>query len=258
MPEKIITKIIKNERIANNIYFMALQCETNIKDKVVPGQFANISVPGNELILSRPISINGFDNESNTFEFVYQLVGEGTKRLSVLKEGTSVSILAPLGNGFVKKDEKKILLIGGGVGVAPLKFVAKEYSNIRFDAIIGFKNSGMAYQLDEMKSVTDKLYVCTEDGSIGIKGFVTDALKTIDLSAYDAIYICGPKPMSKAVKNALSEDEQRKTLISMEERMGCGIGGCAVCACKVQLKGRETYLKVCKDGPVFDLSEVIL
>ena len=261
MAKMINAIVVHNRRLAKDIFEIAMQSLELKSFSFIPGQFVNIKIPNSpDLTLLRPMSINSFDGLNGYVNCVYQIVGEGTKRLSLVKPEDKIDILLPLGNGFnVAKYYKKILLIGGGIGASPLRAVAQTYfKKVSFDAVLGFKSKEYAYQLNEFKSLTDNLIITTEDGSMGIKGFVTDALPAIKENKYDAVFICGPKPMAGALKKYFSNSGLKEIFISMEERMGCGTGGCAVCACKIKRDGQETYAKVCKDGPVFYLSEVVL
>lgn len=261
MAKMICADVVHNKRLAKDIFEIAMHSSEMVNVSFVPGQFVNIRIPNSpDLTLMRPMSINSFDTLNGLVKCVYQIVGEGTRRLSLVEPEDKIEILLPLGNGFnVAPNYKKILLIGGGIGASPLAAVAEIFlKKVSFDAVLGFKSKDYVYQLDEFKSLTDNLIITTEDGSIGKKGFVTDVLPMTKESEYDAVFICGPKPMAAALKRYFSNSKIKDIYISMEERMGCGTGGCAVCACKIKRDGQETYAKVCKDGPVFYLSEVVL
>ncbi|MEZ4357658.1 MAG: dihydroorotate dehydrogenase electron transfer subunit [Eubacteriales bacterium] len=259
MAKMICASVFHNKRIAKDIFELKMYSSDLKNIGFVPGQFVNIKIPDSpDLMLLRPMSINSYDALNGFVTCVYQIAGEGTRRLSYIHPKDNIDILLPLGNGFnIKQSYKKILLIGGGVGVSPLRAVA-ETKKASFDAVLGFKSKDYACQLDEFSNLTDNLIIATEDGSMGVKGFVTDALNTVKETEYDAVFICGPRPMAGALKRYFSASKLKEIFISMEERMGCGTGGCAVCACKIKRDGHETYLKVCKDGPVFSLSEVVL
>jgi dihydroorotate dehydrogenase electron transfer subunit len=234
-----------------------------------PGQFAHVKLPGEALLLRRPVSFNHIDAKDGSATLVYQVKGEGTLLMSTLKKGGRLDVLAPLGRGFWKPEGmKKAALVGGGMGVAPLRMLPEAWPDVRFDAYIGFRGGQHAYQVDEFKALTGRLFLCSDDGSLGEKGFVTCLLDGIRTSGdYDAVYACGPAPMLKALQVLLkSMDDPRPKgfcqggfppcQASLEERMGCGIGACLVCNCMVRENGEWHYRRVCRDGPVFDLQEV--
>lgn len=249
-------RVISNEEIAKDIRWMKL--EFGMGKEVLPGQFLHIQVPGRtDLILRRPISINDYDANSGIIEIVYQVKGEGTKAIQDVQAGDQLDVLGPLGNGFRPGEERNIWIVGGGLGVAPLKYLPKRYPNIQFEAILGFRNQESAYQLEEFFKRCKTVDVLTEDGSIGEEGFVTKALqrKLVEEKQPDAIYLCGPMPMIGAVKKVLRGNSVR-ALVSMEQRMGCGIGACEVCTCAIHKDGALQQQRVCLEGPVFDLWEV--
>ena len=252
MPAKIHAEVLYNRCIAQNIYQMGVE-RSEYQGEILPGQFAHIQLPqSEERILKRPISFHAYDG--HTAEFIYQVTGEGTRRLSEVKSGEFLTMLLPLGNGFPMKEEyQRILVIGGGVGISPLRPVVQMRE---CDAILGYKSLASAYQVEFYQNACTKTLIATEDGTLGQKGFVTDLLGELELSVYDAIFICGPAPMLRALKPMLAGIND--VYVSMEERMGCGMGGCAVCACQVEQEGKTTYKKTCLDGPVFPLAEVVL
>ncbi|HAN21384.1 MAG: dihydroorotate oxidase [Clostridiales bacterium GWF2_36_10] len=236
--------IISNTRIAKDIYEMILGGST---EKITnPGQFINIELDG--FFLRRPISVCDITDSGNMV-IIYKLFGDGTHYMSTLKEGTVLDVLSGLGNGFdIAKSGDKPLLIGGGVGVPPLYMLAKKLIAERKipSVILGFNNADEVFYKEEFEQLGCKTLVATVDGSIGIKGFVTDAIKEFD---YNYIFTCGPLPMLKAIYNNTEIDGQ----YSFEERMGCGIGACMGCTCKTQ----NGYKRICKDGPVLRRSEIL-
>jgi len=250
-------KIIKNACIAKGIYELYFQCPKESLRLFKAGQFAHIRIPGaNELLLRRPFSICSADPAGGAAAVVYQVAGQGTARLSACTEG-ELDVLLPLGNGFPTDERyKKILLAGGGIGIAPLKSVTEQAHGRRFDAALGYKAREYAYMMEAFKNACGKTVIASDDGSIGFKGLVTDALHTYKLEGYDAVFACGPVPMLKALQSYF-EGKSIPVFASLEERMGCGMGGCAVCVCKLKGKNGFDYKKVCSDGPVFPLSEVI-
>ena len=242
-------KILINNHIGSDIYKMVLF----VKDMptVKAGQFLMIDCGKSEgITLKRPISIHSFDND--TLTIIYKVVGKGTKALSQIKSGNDIEVILPLGNSFDAKTYSNIALVGGGIGMFPLFAVITEYPNKNYYAYLGCKDKTGFVCEDVFLDSCVVTELTTEDGSVGQKGFVTNLLKR-DLKKFDAIFACGPKPMLKALKE-LVKDTQIPTFVSMEERLGCGFGACLTCACKTN-KGN---LRVCADGPVFDIREVIL
>ncbi len=247
-----IATIVKNEKIAENIHAVTFALEEDIAVRC--GQFGNISVGGSHL-LRRPIAICKAEGREVTF--CYQVKGEGTKRLQAMVEGTKLNVLMPLGNGFfVEEEEKKIALVGGGVGVFPLISVLRRYYGEKIiSAYIGYRNQGAVCGLEEFKKAT-RFVAVTDDGSYGekmnaVQAFEADLIKG---NRPDVVLACGPTPMLRALKEVV-EREGLPCYVSLEERMGCGIGACLVCVCD---KTDGKHARVCKDGPVFNISEVVL
>ncbi len=235
--------VTENSLIAKNTYLMSLMGDTSAL--TAPGQFINIKLDG--FYLRRPISV--CDMDSSCVKIIYKAVGKGTEYMSSLDTGTVLDVLTGLGNGYdLTACGKSPVLIGGGAGVPPMYLLAKKLLDARKDVsvILGFNSKDEVFFEDEFKKLGAKVYITTADGSLGIKGFVTDALK--DLS-YSYFYACGPEPMLKAVYNAsVSEGE-----LSFEERMGCGFGACMGCSCKT----KYGYKRICKDGPVLKKEEIV-
>lgn len=241
--------VIKNEEIASGIFDLWVENPT-LSSIAKPGQFAHILVPGKTL--RRPISI--CDADKSCLRLVYQVKGEGTEILSKIKEGEYLDIIAPLGNGFEIKEDKKYCFIGGGIGVPPMLYASKMKE--KPVVITGFRNKDLVILQSDFRKDNCELYLTTDDGTAGEKAFVTDVLKR-KLNDIDEVCACGPSPMLKAIAE-ICNDANVPCQISLEERMGCGIGACLVCACAVRRNdGSEDYVHVCKDGPVFDSKEVI-
>ena len=239
---KSLYTIAENSLIATKTYKMVL-----VGEGVVDGEFVDIGIPG--FYLRRPLSV--CDMENGKLTVVYKVVGEGTKVLSEMGAGTVLEVLTGLGRGFDSEAcEADALLVGGGLGVPPLYLLAKELKarGKKVTAVLGFNKAEEIILADEFKSVCDKVVVSTGDGSVGVKGFVTDALKEMQ-PAYDYFYTCGPMVMMKAVCAALEGPGEA----SLEERMGCGAGFCY--GCSIQTKNGPK--RVCKDGPVFKKEELI-
>ncbi len=233
-------KIIKHECIAKDVFLMVLQGEIG---ELKPGQFVNIKLDG--FFLRRPISV--CDAEGDTLTIIYKAVGEGTAAMAGLKVGDSLTVLSGLGNGFTVTSHEKPLLIGGGVGAPPMLLLAKTLNKAgkKPACVLGFRSQEDVFLKDELRQYCSEVYIATEDGSEGTKGFVTDVVKNLD---YDYFYSCGPMPMLKAL-TTLKPDGQ----LSFEERMGCGFGGCMGCSCK---KNGGGYARICKEGPVFAKGEI--
>ena len=223
---------------------MILEGDTSAIER--PGQFVNIQLDG--LYLRRPISVNDYNDK--TLTIIYKVVGKGTEQMSKMQNGKKLDILTGLGNGyFTDYSEDKPLLIGGGVGVPPLYNLAKELlrEGKTPTVIIGFNTKSEVFLEGEFKALGVKTLVATADGSYGIKGFVTDAVK--EVGEYTHVYTCGPEPMLKAVYNATTTSGQ----YSFEERMGCGFGACMGCTCKTKYMNK----RICTDGPVLIKEEII-
>lgn len=262
MAEKFeeIVKVVSQNSLGNGIFDMVLQTE-NIARAAKAGQFVSVYSNDASKLLPRPISLCGIDREKGTLRLVYRVTGEGTgtEEFSRLKAGDTVKILGPLGNGFTVVPGKKAFLIGGGIGVPPMLQLAKEMkaSGEDIQVVMGYRNSD-TFLLEEFEEVAET-FVATEDGSLGTKGNVIDAIKNEKLNA-DIIYTCGPTPMLRALK-AYAEENNMECYISMEERMACGIGACLACVCKSREKDAHTNVnnkRICKEGPVFNAKEVEL
>ncbi len=241
--------VLKNEEIASGIFDLWVE-NKELSPLAKPGQFAHILVPGKTL--RRPISI--CDANESCLRLVYQVKGEGTEILSKIKEGQELDIIAPLGNGFDIKEDKKYCFIGGGIGVPPMLYASKQKKNPV--VITGFRNKDLVILQSDFLEDNCELYLTTDDGTAGRKAFVTDVLKE-KLSEVDEVCACGPMPMLRAISE-LCNNANVPCQVSLEERMGCGIGACLVCACEVKRNdGTNDYVHVCKDGPVFDSKEVV-
>lgn len=240
--------------IAKGIYDMTILCP-EVASVAKAGQFVHIAVPAHTL--RRPISICGIDRLNGTIRIVFEIRGKGTEEIANLNKGDNIDMLAPLGNGFtLKGDGKKAIAIGGGIGTPPMLGIADSYKE-SCTVIAGFRSASAVILEEDFKKCGSQTIVCTDDGTYGKKGFVTDALKEcLANEKPDIIYACGPKPMLKAISE-IAESNGILCEISLEERMGCGVGACLVCACKTKKNGEEKMSHVCKDGPVFDSREVV-
>ncbi len=236
-------EIISNELIADNVYEMTLSGDA--KDITRPGQFVNVLIEGK--FLRRPISVCDYTDKS--LVLIYKVVGDGTKRMSLMKKGEKLDLLTGLGNGFdLSLSKENPVVIGGGVGVPPMYGLAKRLieEGKSVTAILGFNKKSEIFYAKEFEKIGAKVLITTVDGSVGIKGFVTDALKSLD---YTYLYTCGPEMMLKAVYDISCKDGQ----FSFEERMGCGFGACMGCSCKTKYGSK----RICKEGPVLLKEEII-
>ncbi len=245
--------IVRQDEIATNVYSIWFQTE-KIAGAAKPGQFISIFGEEGSRLLPRPISICEINKEKGMVRVVYRVAGKGTKEFSHYHAGAALFIMGPLGNGYTLK-EKRALLIGGGIGIPPLVELAKQL-NCERQIVAGYRDEIF---LADALSKYGTLTIATENGSIGIKGTVIDAIKEKGIEA-DIIYACGPTPMLRAVKEYAAE-KGIEAQISVEERMACGIGACLACVCQSKETDSHTNVKnkrVCKDGPVFQAEEVEL
>ncbi|MBQ9085710.1 MAG: dihydroorotate dehydrogenase electron transfer subunit [Clostridia bacterium] len=238
-----IFQIAENVALTDSVMRMRLLGDTS--DITRPGQFINIKLDG--LYLRRPISVYDRDDESVTI--IYKVVGKGTEQMRSMSVGESLDVLTGLGNGYdVSVSGDRPLLIGGGVGVPPLYMLAKQLirEGKQVSVILGFNTKSEVFGEEEFRGLGAEVRVTTVDGSYGTRGFVTNAMDSLD---YTYFYTCGPEPMLRAVYNATATSGQ----FSFEERMGCGFGACMGCSCKT-LYGNK---RICKDGPVLTKEEII-
>lgn len=240
------------EKIAHDTYELTIKSDY-VSKHAIPGQFLHIKIAG--FTLRRPLSIAMVNKEKELVTLLFKIFGAGTERLASYEYGMKLDVLGPCGNGFnLEKGEsdQTALLIGGGIGVPPVYFLASELSKRGVDviSIIGFQEKSHVFYENEFKLLGQTLVV-TNDGSYGKKGFVTDILD--EVTSFDTFYSCGPKAMLKAVSEKL---KNRNGYLSFEERMGCGVGVCY--ACVLPTKDGLSYKKICSDGPVFNINEVSL
>ncbi len=256
MAEKFMeqAKILSQETIAPDIRSLWIRTE-RIAACAAPGQFLSLYCDEDSRLLPRPISICEIDREASAIRMVYRIAGEGTREFSEKAAGGSIRVLGPLGHGFPLQ-KKKALLVGGGIGIPPILELAKQYEGEK-SIILGY-NDGDTFLTDDFKK-QGEVWVATEDGSVGTKGTVLDAIRSGGLSA-ETLYACGPAPMLRALK-AYTEEQRVECWISMEERMACGIGACLACVCAATEVDEHTNVKnrrVCREGPVFNAREVEL
>ena len=241
MKQELFT-IKENRPLTDSVYLMKLIGDT---EGIVAGQFVNIKIDG--LYLRRPISV--CDSEDGELTLIYKVVGIGTEAMSGMREGESLDILTGLGNGYdLTASGECPLLVGGGVGTPPLYKLAKELTAMgkKVTVILGFNTKSEVFYEKEFEALGATVKVCTVDGSYGIRGFVTDAMKDV---GYTYFYSCGPEPMLRALYKASVTSGE----MSFEERMGCGFGACMGCSCKT-VSGNK---RICKEGPVLKKEDII-
>jgi dihydroorotate dehydrogenase electron transfer subunit len=245
MYKRDIYTILSNEPLTPAVYRMVLEGDTQYITR--SGQFINIELEGK--FLRRPISVSDYD--ATTVTIIYKVVGSGTEQMREMEPGTKLDILTGLGNGFsTENSAQRPLLVGGGVGVPPLYNLCKRLlsEGKRPSVILGFNTESEVFYFEEFKALGVDVYCSTADGSMGTKGFVTDAIKENNIE-FDYLYTCGPLPMLKALYSATECDGE----YSFEERMGCGFGACMGCTCKTKYGNK----RICKDGPVLKRDEIV-
>lgn len=248
--------VVSQEQLADGIFSMWIQTETAKTAR--PGQFISMYTNDGSKLLPRPISICEIDTETSKLRVVYRVTAEktGTDQFSKMKAGDTLPIIGPLGNGFPLEagKGKRAFLIGGGIGVPPILELAKQL-DCEQQIIMGYRDADTF--LKEQFEENGTVYISTEDGSVGTKGNVMDAIRENGLEA-DIIYACGPTPMLRAIKQ-YAEEQGIECYISLEERMACGIGACLACVCQSKEKDHHSNVnnkRICKDGPVFLSTEV--
>ncbi len=258
-------QVITNTPLTASVFSLTLRLPFAPDSQVTPGQFYMLKVSGNiglDPLLRRPISVCAFDPLTQTLRFVIRRVGRGTTILEQLRPGDPLEVFGPLGHGFPYPEEPNThaLLIGGGVGIPPLLYLAQELSNagVQVTALLGFRSEKEVFLLDEF-SRWGTVEIATDDGSLGACGNVCDLLENhLTNSHWSIAYACGPLPMLQRLEVLLGQD-QRPVYVSLEKRMACGIGACTACTCKRQHPEPENRSSlVCTDGPVFRLGEVEL
>ncbi|MDO5015245.1 MAG: dihydroorotate dehydrogenase electron transfer subunit [Clostridia bacterium] len=250
--KNILSKLIENKKIGKDVYLMSFS-DDYLAQNLKSGQFLNVWC---DKTLRRPISVANIDKDKNIITLIYQIKGEGTKILSKKKIGDTIDVVGPLGNGFPEIYDKKVLLVGGGIGSIPLLYAAKEIKNP--DVALGFTSKSEIILEEEFNLLCNNVKIATDDGSYGEEGYVGRlAEQMIEINKYDYIFACGPVLMMKAVQK-LAKEKNIPIFLSLEERMACGIGACDGCVAKIIENGKSEYKRVCADGPVFDGSKVVL
>ncbi len=246
--------VYSQQELATGIYDMWI--ETGLAAMAKPGQFISVYTKDKSALLPRPISICEVDKDNQRLRIVYRVAGKGTKEFSGYQKGDSIDILGTLGNGFPLEAAKgkKVFLIGGGIGIPPMLELAKQLDADK-SIVVGYRNDEL-FLADELEKY-GKVYIATEDGSVGTKGNVCNAIEEQGLKA-DVIMACGPMPMLRALK-AYAEKEGIPAYISLEERMACGVGACLGCVVKTKEKDHHSHVnnaRICTDGPVYLASDL--
>lgn len=246
--------IVEKKLLAKNMVACLIHCP-ELAAEAQPGQFLHILPQGHTL--RRPISICEIQKEKGNLQIVFEVKGEGTSKLAGLNVGDCMDVLGSLGHGFtLLPDAKKVVLIGGGIGNPPMLPLAQYYKE-KATVISGFRSAELVLLQAEFAKTGAETILCTDNGTMGRHCMVTEPLKeAISSGNVDAIYACGSKPMLKAI-SAIANEQNIFCEVSLEERMGCGIGACLVCACKLERNGEVQSKHVCKDGPVFSSKEVV-
>ena len=261
MPKQILAELLRKEQIIKDVYKFTIKAEEIVK-LAKPGNFIEIKVNNQtEPFLRRPISIYNMDKGKGILEFIFQVKGKGTKLLAQKQVGDDIDIIGPLGFGiFDYSKYQNLAIIGGGIGVFPLYELAKEAKKDgkNVTTYLGYRNKDFVLLEKEFEQVSDELCLATDDGSYGKRGFVINFLKEdIENGKVDSIYACGPLPMLRAIKT-LAVEKNIPCQVSLEEKMGCGMGVCVGCSVKIASSPAENpeYVGVCKAGPVFDATYV--
>ena len=246
--------VTENVRLHANYALLKLT-SPSLLPEMLPGQFAEIRVDGSPTtFLRRPISINYVDRKTNEVWFLVQLVGDGTRKLATVQKGDTVNVVLPLGNGFSMPEspEKKVLLIGGGVGTAPMLYLGEALlkAGCKPTFLLGARSKNDLLQLDQFAAFGE-VHTTTEDGSMGEKGYVT-MHSVLANNQFDMIYTCGPKPMMMAVAK-YAKAHNIECEVSLENTMACGVGACLCCVEKTD----EGHVCVCKEGPVFNIKKLL-
>lgn len=244
------TEILWNTKVDSDVYALVVQGGA-LSSQARPGQFIHLQIPSGTLLLRRPFGIADTDEREGNLTMYYRVTGKGTHAMVDLRRGDTVNCLGPLGHGF-SLNAKKPLLIGGGIGLAPLLFLAKRFRR-EADILMGGRNRQELFWEKLFEPYANKCFITTDDGSLGTKGFTTDLLPDILRDKeYDCIYTCGPEIMMRGIAEiALKHDIPCQ--VSLEKRMACGLGACLSCVCDTANEERK---KICKDGPVFWAQDV--
>ena len=245
-------RIVEKKKLSKDVFVLELTSSGRIPE-MKPGQFVEVKIAGSPgTFLRRPFSVHDVNYSGNTFRLLIQITGKGTESLSNLRTGDSLNMIYPLGNSFSLPEKgERILMAGGGCGIAPLLFLGKYLKSNAFnpDVLLGFKSGERVIEYDEYSEI-GKVYLTTEDGSLGKQGFITDH-PILNSNNYDVIYCCGPDPMMKAMAKYCRE-RNIKCEVTLENLMACGIGACLCCVVDT-VRGN---LCTCTEGPVFNINDL--
>lgn len=254
MKRKEKAVVYSHEKLAEGVY--SLWIETSMAKDAKAGQFIGVYLNDATRLLARPISICDVDKENNLLRMVYRTSGQGTKQLATYEKGTEINVIGVLGNGYDTESMKgkKVIVVGGGIGIPPMLLAAKSL-DADIKVVLGYSNGDLFLE-DEFIDVAET-FIATVDGSVGTTGNVIDAIKENGIEG-DVIIACGPMPMLRGIK-AYAEEKGMEAFISLEERMACGVGACLGCVCKTVNKDHHTHVnntRICVEGPVFNAKEV--
>lgn len=250
MKTNYLCKVEVVKKITDTIWLLELDA-SNIQEEIKPGQFFHVKSSGG--YLRRPFSVCDF--REGILKIAFEVRGKGTKALSKVEAGEYLDILGPLGNGF-ELGYERICVVGGGIGVFPLLYLLNKSESVSKDAILGFLCKDKVVLEKEFENTCDNLVIACDDGSYGVRGFATTALERhLEKHRFDVVYTCGPEIMMRKVYE-ICKKYDIPCQVSLEERMGCGIGACLVCVCEVKKENVVHNKRVCKDGPVMWANEV--
>lgn len=251
LPKKAVDAVIVSQQeLMHDVFSLVVKVPELIR-LARPGQFVQLRILTGAFVLRRPVGIAAVDNIEGTMTFIYRVVGKGTKALAELNAGDVINVLGPLGHGFAT-EAKRPLIVGGGMGLSPVLFYAASLQG-QADVLMGGKNKAELFWRKLYAGKVQNIYCTTDDGSYGTKGFTTTLLpKLLQENAYDLVVVCGPEVMMRGVAK-IAQEHNVRCQVSLEKRMGCGLGACLSCSLDTTAGERK---KVCKDGPVFEAGEV--
>ena len=253
LPKEKVTvdaNIVSQQELYDQVFQLVVKAP-EVAALAEAGQFVQLRILNSSCLLRRPVGIAAADKEKGTVAFIYRVVGKGTKAISELKAGDTINVLGPLGNGF-DTIAKKPLIVGGGMGLSPVLFYAAVMQG-KADVLMGGKTAGELFWQDLFTGKVQEIFCTTDDGSLGTKGFTTTLLpELLEKKDYDLVVACGPEIMMKGIAK-IAKEHGLRCQVSLEKRMGCGLGACLSCSIDTTDGKRK---KVCKDGPVFEAREV--
>jgi len=244
--------VCSNRKLNNDYFILGLTSEKPLP-AMLPGQFAEVKVENNPAVfLRRPISVHDVDYAKNILYLLVKIVGEGTRTLSFLETGNTVNLVYPLGNTFTTEGVKNVLLVGGGCGIAPMLYLARHLHNLKIKTtiLLGGRTESDILEAEAFRQYGE-VYISTDDGSLGEKGFLTNNSVMARISNFDRLYCCGPLPMMKVLA-AIAKQHQTDCEVSLENTMACGIGACLCCVTQTTAGNKC----VCTEGPVFNVKQL--